>query len=71
MLVVQAQLAAETVSHYGDNGLPKESAEVLAAAKAAGPVPFEPPSPVPGPDARGFSVDAAERASRPRSRLRS
>ena len=43
VLVVQARLAAETVSHYGDNGLPKESAEVLAAAKAAGPVPFEPP----------------------------
>ena len=29
--------------YYGDNGLPKEAAEVLAAAKAAGPVPFEPP----------------------------
>ena len=43
VLVVQARLAAETVSHYGDNGLPKESAEVLAAAKTAGPVPFEPP----------------------------
>ena len=43
VLVVQARLAAESVSHYGDNGLPKEAAEVLAAAKAAGPVPFEPP----------------------------
>ena len=37
------RLAAESVSHYGDNGFPKEAAEVLAAAKAAGPVPFEPP----------------------------
>jgi endonuclease YncB( thermonuclease family) len=43
VLVVAARLAAETVGHYGDNGLPKEAAEVLAAAKAAGPVPFEPP----------------------------
>jgi len=43
VLAVQARLAAESVSHYGDNGLPKEAAEVLAAAKAAGPVPFEPP----------------------------
>jgi micrococcal nuclease len=43
VLVVEARLAIETVSHYGDNGLPKEAADVLAAAKAAGPVPFEPP----------------------------
>jgi endonuclease YncB( thermonuclease family) len=43
VLAVQARLAAETVSHYGDNGLPKEAAEVLAAAKTAGPLPFEPP----------------------------
>ena len=43
VLVVRTRLAAESVSHYGDNGLPKEAAEVLAAAKAAGPVPFEPP----------------------------
>lgn len=43
VLVVQARLAAESVSFYGDNGLPTEAAEVLAAAKAAGPLPFEPP----------------------------
>lgn len=43
VLVVKARLAAESVSHYGDNGFPREAAEVLAAAKAAGPVPFEPP----------------------------
>ena len=43
VLVVQARLAAETVTFYGDNGLPNEAAEVLAAAKTAGPVPFEPP----------------------------
>jgi len=43
VLAVQARLAAESVSFYGDNGLPKEAAEVLAAAKAAGPLPFEPP----------------------------
>lgn len=43
VLIVRAGLAAETVSHYGDNGFPKEAAEVAAAAKTAGPVPFEAP----------------------------
>ena len=43
VLVVRARLAIESVSFYGDNGLPKEAAEVLAAAEEAGPVPFEPP----------------------------
>jgi endonuclease YncB( thermonuclease family) len=43
VLIVRARLALESISHYGDNGLPKEAAEVLAAAEAAGPVPFEPP----------------------------
>jgi endonuclease YncB( thermonuclease family) len=43
VLVVRARLAAESVTFYGDNGFPKEAAEVLAAAKEAGPLPFEPP----------------------------
>jgi len=43
VLVVRARLAAESVGHYGDNGLPKQAAEVLAAATATGPLPFEPP----------------------------
>jgi endonuclease YncB( thermonuclease family) len=43
VLVVEARLAAETVTFYGDNGLPTEAAEVLAAASSAGPLPFEPP----------------------------
>ena len=43
VMVVKARLAAESVTHYGDNGFPREAAEVLVAAKAAGPVPFEPP----------------------------
>ncbi len=43
VLVVRARLSAETVTFYGDNGLPNEAAEVMAAAKTAGPVPFEPP----------------------------
>ena len=43
VLVVRARLALESVSHFGDNGLPEEAADVLAAAKAAGPVPFEAP----------------------------
>ena len=43
VLVVRARLADESVTFYGDNGLPGEAAEVTAAAKAAGPLPFEPP----------------------------
>ena len=43
LLVIAARLAEESVTRYGDNGFPKEAAEILAAAKAAGPVPFEPP----------------------------
>jgi endonuclease YncB( thermonuclease family) len=43
VLVVNARLAEESVTRYGDNGLPREAADVLAAAKAAGPPPFESP----------------------------
>jgi micrococcal nuclease len=43
LLVITARLAEESVTRYGDNGFPREAAEVLRAAKAAGPVPFEPP----------------------------
>ena len=42
-MVVSARLAEESVTRYGDNGLPQEAAEVLAAAKKAGPLPFESP----------------------------
>lgn len=43
VLAVRARLAVESVSHYGDNGLPEPAAAVLAAAKEAGPAPFEAP----------------------------
>lgn len=43
VLIVRARLAEETVSRFGDNGLPREAAEVASAAKAAGPLPFESP----------------------------
>jgi micrococcal nuclease len=43
VLILQVGLAVETVSHYGDNGLPEEAAACLEAAKDQGPVPFEPP----------------------------
>ncbi len=45
VMVIKARYSTETVSHYGDNGLPKEAAEVTAAAKEAGAnlLPFEPP----------------------------
>lgn len=43
VLVVSARLAEESVTRYGDNGLAKEAAETTAAAKAAGPLPFESP----------------------------
>jgi micrococcal nuclease len=43
VLIVKERLAEESVTHYGDNGFPAEAAEVTAAARAAGPLPFEPP----------------------------
>jgi endonuclease YncB( thermonuclease family) len=43
VLVVKAGYAVETVTHYGDNGLPEASEAVLAASREVGPVPFEPP----------------------------
>ncbi|MCP4573706.1 MAG: thermonuclease family protein [bacterium] len=43
VLIVAAGYAVETVSHYGDNGLPDESEAVLAASREVGPVPFEAP----------------------------
>lgn len=42
-LVVAARLAVSNVDHFGDNGLPEPAAQVVAAAKTAGPVPFEEP----------------------------
>jgi endonuclease YncB( thermonuclease family) len=43
VLVVTTRLAEESITRYGDNGLPQEAAEVLAAARTAGPLPFESP----------------------------
>ncbi len=43
VMVIAARLANESVTQFGDNGIPGEAAAVMAAAKAAGPVPFEPP----------------------------
>lgn len=43
VLALEARLAIETVSHFGDNGLPEEAAACVAAAKASGPVAFEEP----------------------------
>ena len=43
VLVLGARLAVESVTRYGDNGMPEEAQACLAAARAAGPVPFEDP----------------------------
>jgi len=43
VLAIRARFSNETVEYFGDNGLPKEAAEVLAAAKNVGPLPFEAP----------------------------
>ena len=43
VLAVAAGYAVETVSHYGDNGLPEPAEAVLAASRQVGPVPFEAP----------------------------
>jgi endonuclease YncB( thermonuclease family) len=43
VLIVNARLAEESITAFGDNGFPKEAAIVVQAAKQAGPLPFEPP----------------------------
>ncbi len=45
LLAIKARYTDETISTYGDNGLPGEAAEVAAVSKAASaiPLPFEPP----------------------------
>lgn len=43
ILILKARLSSESVSIYGDNGFPEIAAEITAAAKEAGPPPFEPP----------------------------
>jgi micrococcal nuclease len=42
-MIVRARLATESITQFGDNGFPNEAAEVMEAAKAQGPLPFEPP----------------------------
>jgi micrococcal nuclease len=42
-LIVRARFAAESITQFGDNGFPREAAEVMDAAKTQGPLPFEPP----------------------------
>ncbi len=43
VMAVAAGYAAETVTHYGDNGFAEESEAVLAASRKVGPVVFEAP----------------------------
>ena len=43
VLVIEARLAYESVTQFGDNGFPAEAALIKAASVKAGPLPFEPP----------------------------
>jgi micrococcal nuclease len=43
VLALDARLAEESITAFGDNGFPQEAAVVLETAKRAGPLPFEPP----------------------------
>jgi endonuclease YncB( thermonuclease family) len=43
VLAIKAGYTTETIGQYGDNGLPKEAAEVVAVAKDSAPLTFEPP----------------------------
>jgi endonuclease YncB( thermonuclease family) len=43
VLAIQARLAEESVTAFGDNGFPQEAAIILETAKGAGPMAFEPP----------------------------
>lgn len=43
VLIIDARLAYESVTQFGDNGFPAEAALIKAASEKAGPLPFEPP----------------------------
>jgi hypothetical protein len=43
VLMLASRMAAETISVFGDNGLPAQAAACKAVAEAAGPTPFEAP----------------------------
>lgn len=43
LIAIREHFAVESVTPFGDNGFPDEAAAVLAAAREAGPVAFEPP----------------------------
>ena len=50
VLAIENHMAESTIGRFGDSGFPREAAEVVRAARWAGPPPFEIPGPVPGPD---------------------
>ena len=43
-LAVENHMAESTLDRYGDNGFPREAAEIRSAARRAGPPPFESPA---------------------------
>jgi micrococcal nuclease len=43
VLIIEARLAYESVTQFGDNGFPAEAALIKGAAEKAGPLPFEQP----------------------------
>ncbi|AMV38009.1 thermonuclease family protein [Planctomyces sp. SH-PL62] len=43
VLAVESHMAESTIDRFGDNGFPEEAARVEAAARRAGPPPFESP----------------------------
>ena len=60
IMVIKARYSTETVSHYGDNGLPEEAAQVKAAAKDIGPLAVRAAARVSGQDARPDELDEAD-----------
>jgi micrococcal nuclease len=44
VMIVKARLAEESITRFGDNGFPAEASAIVAAAKDAGPLPFESPT---------------------------
>ena len=70
IMVIKARYSTETVSHYGDNGLPEEAALVKAAAKDIGPLPFEPPHQYRARMRRPDELDETERVNFPRIELK-
>jgi endonuclease YncB( thermonuclease family) len=65
VLAIENHMAESTIDRFGDSGFPREAAEVRAAARRAGPPPFESPARFRAGPAAGSSTPSSSSATEP------